>query len=197
MADRSSNLHQLVSLAYELGASDAALIPSRLIQIQDHLANKCTEPRCENYGLSFSCPPHVEGPAGFRDLVERLPEALVVRLVVPAAMLLSWERFELGRVHHELVARLEQAAADLGYTQARAFAGGSCKELFCQEHLSCQRMEDGPCRHPDLARPSLSGYGVNVFKLISSCGWETHFKAADEASPEEILTWVAGLVLIG
>lgn len=194
MPGSSPNLSQLVALAYELGASDAAIIPSSLIQVQDQLAIKCTQPRCENYGQSFSCPPYVEGPAGFRELIELLPQALVVRLVVPSGMLLSWERFELGRVHHELVARLEGAAVDLGCPRSRAFAGGSCKELFCQEYLDCQQISGGICRHPDLARPSLSGYGVDVFKLITSCGWETHFKTE---SGENSMTWVAGLVLIG
>ncbi|MFN2111654.1 MAG: DUF2284 domain-containing protein [Anaerolineales bacterium] len=197
MPDSNPELHQLVKLAYDLGASDAAIIPSQLIRVQDRLALKCTEPRCENYGMSFSCPPYVEGPAGFRELIKQLPQALVVRLVVPARMLLSWERLDLGRIHHELVARLEGAAVDLGYPHSRAFAGGSCKELFCQEHLSCQQISGGACRHPDLARPSLSGYGVDVFKMIASCSWETHFKAESEEISEDNLAWVAGLVLIG
>jgi predicted metal-binding protein len=197
MPDTSPVLHQLIDLAFDLGASDAAVIPSRQIQVRDHLASKCTQPRCENYGQSFSCPPHVAGPAGFRDLNNKLPDALVIRLVIPAAMLLSWERFELGRVHHELVARLETAAVELGRVNSRAFAGGSCKEFFCQDHLSCQLVTGGSCRHPDLARPSLSGYGVDVFKLISSCGWQTHFKVEDLVNPRDSLAWVAGVILIG
>ncbi len=197
MPDNSPYLSRLVDLAYNLGASNAALIPSKQIEVKDQLALKCIQPRCENYGLSFSCPPHVEGPAGFRDLIERLPDSLVVRLVIPAATLLSWERFELGRVHHELVALLEKAASNLGYPRSRGFAGGSCKELFCQDLLACQQINGGACRHPDLARPSLSGFGVDVFKLVASCGWETCIEAEPGEFQENSLSWVAGLVLIG
>ncbi len=197
MHDSKPGLQHLIELAYELGASNAAILSSSQIEIRDPLALKCSQPRCANYAQSYSCPPYVSGPAGFRELVKQLPDALVVRLIVPATMLLSWERFELGRVHHELVARLEQAASELGYEDSRAFAGGSCKELFCQEHLSCQRFSGGACRHPDLARPSLSGYGVDVFNLLRSCGWETHFEKPDPNNPDGSLAWVAGLVLIG
>ena len=122
MLDSKPDLQHLVELAYKLGASDAAILSSSRIQVRDQLALKCSQPRCANYAQSSSCPPYVEGPAGFRELVKQLSDALVVRLVVPATMLLSWERFELGRVHHELVARLEQAASELGYQDSTAFA---------------------------------------------------------------------------
>ena len=197
MPDSRSGLSNLIDLAYDLGASGAALIPSKQIEVKDQLAVKCVQPRCENFGQSFSCPPYVEGPDGFRDLIKRLPHSLVIRLVVPAATLLSWERFELGRVHHELVALLEKAAVDVGYPESRGFAGGSCKELFCQDHLACQRINGGACRHPDIARPSLSGFGVDVFKLVASCGWETHIETELGENQENSLSWVAGLVLIG
>ncbi len=197
MVQSQPDLTPLVDLALSLGASEAAVIDSSLIQVSEQLALKCVQPRCENYGLSFSCPPYVEGPAGFRKMAALRPQALVVRLVVPAAMLLSWERLELGRVLHELVATLETEAVRQGYKDSTAFAGGSCKELFCQEYLECQRIAGGSCRHPDLARPSLSGYGVDVFKLIEDCGWNPYFKGEGGNSEESGLAWVAGLILIG
>ena len=113
-------------------------------------------------------------------------------------MLLSWERLDLGRVLHELVATVELEARKMGYARSSGFAGGSCKELFCQDHLSCQRIEEnGPCRHPDLARPSMSGYGIDVFQLVKSCGWETNLNQGDGLPASDQLSWVAGLIMIG
>ena len=191
-------LDQLIRLAITSGASDAQLLPSAEIAVEEQLAQKCVEPQCENYGLSFSCPPYVGGPEYFRKLIKTHSQALVVRLVIPAIMLLSWERVELGKVLHELVATLEREAILMGFTESTGFAGGSCKELFCQDHLSCRRIEEnGLCRHPDLARPSMSGYGIDVFQLIKSCGWDANLNQNEDVPEEDQLSWVAGLVMIG
>ncbi len=187
---------QLISSARSLGADDAALIPSSQIAVDGQLALQCVDPGCPNYGLSYSCPPYVEGPGYFKDLLRNLPLALVVRLIVPAESLLSWERIEVGRILHELVAHLELEARDLGFDQAQAFAGDSCKTLFCQEHLNCRRIAgDGPCRHPEIARPSMSGFGVDVFNMIQSCEWDVDLDLDPETGIQ--LAWVAGLVLLG
>jgi len=194
----NKDLNQLTQLAISLGASEARLISSDDIVVDDRLAHKCIEPQCENYGLSFSCPPYVEGPASFRELIKTHPQALVIRLVIPSSMLLSWERVDLGRVLHELVATVELEARKMGYARSSGFAGGSCKELFCQDHLSCRRIEENwPCRHPDLARPSMSGYGIDVFQLVESCDWETNLNQEDELPVTDQLSWVAGLIMIG
>ncbi len=189
---------RLLELAISLGASNVELISSTDIIVKDHLALKCKEPQCENYGLSFSCPPYVEGPTQFRNLIQTHPIAIALRLVVPASMLLSWERIELGKVLHELVASVEGEAKQLGYSKSSAFAGGSCKELFCADHLNCRRIaENGTCRHPLMARPSLSGYGVDVFQLMKTCGWETNLNKGVETPSADQLSWVAGLIMIG
>jgi len=194
----NKDLDPLIQLAISLGASEAQILSSDNIVVEDQLARKCIEPQCENYGLSFSCPPHVEGPTFFRELIKTHPRALIIRLVIPALMLLSWERLDVGRVLHELVASVELEARKMGYSRSSGFAGGSCKELFCQDHLSCRRIEEnGPCRHPNLGRPSMSGYGIDVFQLIKNCGWETNLNHQDGQPAEDQLSWVAGLVMVG
>jgi predicted metal-binding protein len=98
---------------------------------------------------------------------------------------------------HEVVASVEKKAADMGYSGSRAFAGGSCKELFCSEHATCCVLDgQGLCRHPQSARPSMSGFGINVTQLMQSAGWPFIKATRQEASNEESMTWVAGLILI-
>ena len=43
-------LDELIQLACQLGASDAAAISTREISIENDLAALCREPQCENYG---------------------------------------------------------------------------------------------------------------------------------------------------
>jgi predicted metal-binding protein len=191
-----AHLEELVQMATSMGASDAQAIASSDILVKESLAEKCVDPRCSNYGLSPSCPPHVSGPEGFRKLQETHQHAIVVRLVVPAAALLSHERKDFGRLLHELVAGIEQEAITMGYADSRAFAGGSCKNLFCAEHLECRRLaREEECRNPQLARPSMSGFGIDVFELMRTCEWPAN---ANTGAPDaDSMSWLAGLVMVG
>jgi len=85
----------------------------------------------------------------------------------------------------------------LGFTESIGFAGGSCKPSFCHDHLYCRVTEDGgECRHPEHARQAMSGYGVNVGKLMKSAGWSTDLFTSGGDGETEQLSWVAGLVLL-
>ncbi|PHR28085.1 MAG: hypothetical protein COA36_07375 [Desulfotalea sp.] len=186
----------LKQLATSLGASDVTVIPTHRIKIDEKLVDFCKEPRCENYGLSPGCPPHVTGPDGFRALLEDRSHVLVVRIVVPSAVLFSDERRELMAFLHELVATVELAAIKRGYKKAMAFAGGSCKDLFCFDEEDCNVLSGrGECRNPTRSRPSMSGFGVNVSHLLQTCGWDPNIKVKQPG--DEPLSWVAGIVLLG
>ena len=125
--DRRAVLDLLRAQAMERGAGDAAVVPAEAIRTEQRLADMCTEPRCPSYGLSASCPPHVEGPAAFADLLAGCSHGLVVKLEVASETLLSAQRSEVFQVLHELVAGLEAEAGGLGFARAHAFAGSNCK----------------------------------------------------------------------
>lgn len=187
---------ELEELAMSRGASDVAIISSSNIEVDEKLTTYCKDPRCENYGLSPSCPPHVKGPESFRQMVQERPDVLVLRIIVPSSVLFSEERRELMAFLHELVATVEIAAVDKGLTLSKAFAGGSCKDLFCLSEADCNVLAGKKgCRNPTKARHSMSGYGVNVSGLLQSCGWEANIKVTQQ--DEEAKSWVAGIVLLG
>ena len=191
-----TDFDQLKELAMSLGASNVAVQSTKDIKVDGKLVSFCKNPRCPNYGLSPSCPPHVTGPAGFHKLLEERSHVLVVRIVVPSSVLFSDERTELMAFLHELVAKVEIAAVKNGFTKSKAFAGGSCKDLFCFDEVDCNVLSGrGKCRNPDKARHSMSGYGVNVSDLLTTCGWEPNIKT--KGPDDEPLSWVAGIVLLG
>jgi predicted metal-binding protein len=193
-----TNLEDLVLLAKALGASDAQIISSKDISIEDGLANLCREPQCMNFGLSPSCPPHVGGPSEFRKFLNYHQQAIIVRLVVPSSALFSDERRSIMRLLHEIVAGIEQEAVKGGFSNAKAFAGGSCKQIFCYEYESCQVLSnEGECRNPTQARPSMSGFGIYVSELMKTCGWPADIKTSQAEAAKDPMSWVAGLVLLG
>jgi len=192
------DFHQLIAKAQLAGASDARIIPSTAIIVEEQLADICKEPRCQNYGLSPSCPPHVEGPQGFMNLIKETSHALAIRIDVPSDVLFSNERREVMRLLHEIVAGIEKQAVAMGYSHSRGFAGGSCKNLFCNDHIECRVLSgQGKCRNPGDARQSMSGFGVNVGKMMQAAGWEDKKISSTKGHPEDHTSWVAGVVMIG
>lgn len=189
---------ELIQSAHRLGATEAGIISTSDISVEDDLARLCHEPRCKHYGLSANCPPHVSGPSGFRKLLKNFEQALVFKIEVPSEILLSDEHDEIFRLLHEIAAAIEREAVRMGYFNSRAYAGGSCKQLFCQDHPHCRVLkEGGKCWHPDRARPSMSGFGINVSKLIRAAGWSMNRVIPEAKSITSPMGTICGLVLIG
>ncbi len=187
----------LIQHALALGASDARLIHSARIQVEEELARICKDPGCPGYGQGANCPPHVMKPAALRELMPQYPQALVFKFDVPTEVLLGNGRFEVARIVHETAAVLERRALDCGYTAARGLAAGSCKRIFCAEEPTCRVLANkGDCRHLDAARPSISGLGVNFFELSRTVGWPIN-KVTRDSDPNKVpMGLMAGIVLL-
>jgi len=191
-------LKQLISIAHSSGASDAKVIDPNDICIENDLADFCDPTECEHYALAPSCPPHVSGPSGFRRLQKSATHALVIRISVPTTTLFSDERRDIMRRLHQITAEVEQAAMKAGYPASKAFAGGSCKTIFCYDRTACRVLsKEAECCYPQYARPSMSGFGINVSKLMKTCGWPSDHTIRRSGTDPDSMSWVAGLVLIG
>jgi predicted metal-binding protein len=196
--DIQETLQALTKSAVELGATAAAAVSTVDIPVEDDLAAMCLTPGCRNYGLSAGCPPHVAGPSGFRILLKHYSHAIAFKIEVPEKALFSIEQSDYFRRLHEIAAGIEHRAVELGLRRSSAFAGGSCKQLFCADHAACRVVAGGgTCRNPLRARPSMSGFGVNVSKLMQAAGWPMN-RPASETDPGAASTGtLAGVVLIG
>lgn len=201
MADElilKQKLDLLVREAKRLGASDSAIISSKEILVKDDLAALCNGAHpCQNYGLAASCPPNVEGPVEFRKWQMQSDYSITVKIELPASVMFSNARKGVMQLLHEIVAAVEQKAIETGFGKSKAFAGGSCKELFCNDQEKCCVVtENTPCRHMESARPSMSGFGIDVTRLMISSRWSV-LKAKDtNLSDKDAASWVAGLILL-
>ena len=193
-----NQLELLTQEAKKLGADAAAIIPSKAIQVKDELAALCNgEYVCPNYGAAASCPPHVAGPVEFRKWQAQSEYAIAVKIELPTSVMFSGERKGVMQLLHHIVAAVEQKAVEIGFEKSRAFAGGSCKELFCTDQKNCCVVADSqPCRHVDSARPSMSGFGIDVNQLMKSSGWSAPIAEKSDSSDKDATSWVAGLILL-
>lgn len=195
--EKGAGLHKLMETATLSGATQVASLSAREIIIDDFLADRCKEPRCENYGLSKSCPPHVSGPSGLKKLLVTYRDVIFFKIDVPAEALYSSERRGIFGLLHEIASGIEQAAREMGFTRASAFAGGSCKKIFCHDQPKCPALSEvGICRHPQTARPSMSGFGIHLPRLMESAGWAPTGSRQDSDSTDPPMEHVCGLVLI-
>lgn len=191
------NIDPIIAFAESIGATKAARIDPALVQVENRLADYCHEPRCPHYGMSLSCPPHVQGPSAICALLVKCLHAVVLRIEIDGDSLHGEQRSEVMRVLHEVTAAVELEAKRRGFAWAKGYAGGSCKASFCHDFQICPALSGAPCRFPTQARTSMSGYGVHVGELMKACGWSTSLFAdsPDDSGPP--MSWVAGLVLIG
>ncbi|MBU8911452.1 MAG: DUF2284 domain-containing protein [Desulfobacterales bacterium] len=201
MANKLISKQQLELLTQEvkrLGANASAIISSKEIQVKDNLAALCNgEYTCPNYGLAASCPPNVEGPVEFRKWQEGSEYSIAVKIELPTSVMFSDERKGVMQLLHQIVAAVEQKAIEIGFRKSKAFAGGSCKELFCDDQEKCCVVaENKPCRHIEFARPSMSGFGIDVIQLMKSSGWSTPKVQNTNLSNEDAISWVAGLIML-
>ncbi len=191
------SLNNLKAKAHDLSASDAKIISTNKIPIEDEIIDFCKEPLCEGYGKSIYCPPHIMKPQRFRDLFSKYENAIFFKIDVSTKTLLSEGRFNEFRKIYEIATELEVFAIKAGFSKSKGFAAGSCKPVFCPEY-QCQGLINGEtCRYPDKARPSMEAVGINVFKLVRDVGWEIH-KITKNSDPESVQKGIlAGLLLVG
>ena len=109
----------------------------------------------------------------------------------------SDERKGVMQLLHQIVAAVEQKAIKIGFESSKGFAGGSCKDMFCEDHETCCVVaENKPCRHIDIARPSMSGFGIDVTQLMLSSGWPGQKAENKNSSKNDDTSWVAGLIML-
>lgn len=188
----------LARRALALGAADAVVLAAGAVSIEDALAVFCHTPRCPAFGRSRNCPPYSIRPDQLRRRIGRFSHALVFKIDVPACRLLTDAHHPVARKIHIIAAALERYARRRGISRRLGFGAGSCKTLFCPSQPVCAALRPPfTCRYPRAARPSLSGAGINAFKLAEDAGWPIHRLTAacdPQDSPDGVLM---GLLLLG
>jgi predicted metal-binding protein len=166
--------------ALQLGATDAKIITTDIILIDERVRAKCIYPKCDFYGTNAQCPPHAIDLDMAREIAKKFHYAIFSRLEVPSENIAGCEARDkrlVGPPHiktHEIVSKIESEAFFDGYHLALGLACGPCKALFCP-NLECSALISGQgCRHPLRARTSMEGFGIDVFTLATKVGWDIY-----------------------
>ena len=172
------DLARYVDLAVGEGASKAAIVPTASIVVDERVIMKCRFPLCSEYGACMNCPPNTGSIEEMRDRIGRYEYAVVLKLDVPP------ERIAGGAARGEegvedlkklcgIISAVESAAFYDGYYFATAFSSASCHFVWCKG-IPCQAIEGKGCRLRARAYASMEAVGIDVFKLLSTIGWEIY-----------------------
>jgi predicted metal-binding protein len=74
-----ADLESYRSLALELGASDAVIIPAISITVDERVRLKCTIPRCPRAGETPNCPPYAPDLELVRQAINRYSQAILFK----------------------------------------------------------------------------------------------------------------------
>jgi predicted metal-binding protein len=189
--------------AIELGATDAQIISSNSILIDERVRAKCFVPFCPSLGKNAHCPPHALELDFMRKVVSRFQYAIFYMLRVPPEQLVGpgfQDKKNAGRSsikNWEIASQIEKEAFYDGYYLAMGFSGGPCQPYLCPNKDCRLLTEPGQgCRNPLIARPSMEGVGMNALAMAANCGWEI-YPVGGSLSPADIpFVTRLGIVLI-
>lgn len=194
---RDDRISELLAFAGSLGISDAKLLATDQIRVEERFRRQCEEPRCPNYNTSINCPPHSMTPDQFREQIKGFAHALAFKFDMPMEAMQGAKQREAHTLLHETTAAIEHQAKSLGFDRACGYSSGGCKNTFCHDYADCAALQDGsPCRYSDDARPSLSGMGLNWHELSKSLGWmmQKNEHGAPHTNSQTVM--MAGLVFL-
>ena len=166
--------------ALEMGATDAKVIGTDDIVIDERVLAKCTYPKCPGYGTNANCPPYAMDIDKIRKVVNNFKYAIFIKLEVPPEDIAGKKAIEKDltqpyrRKLAEIVAKIEAEAFYDGHHLALAFGNGSCKMLFCP-NTECVALVPGQgCPHRLKARSPMEGVGMDAYTMATKVGWDIY-----------------------
>ena len=178
--DLQVDLERFRKRALEMGCTDAKVITTDMVLIDERVRAKCVYPKCAGYGTNANCPPHAMDLEQVRKVVGSYRYAIFTRTEVSTVELAGPNVIKNRQTipsqikNHEIISRLEAEAFYDGYYLALGFANGCCKFGFCPNE-ACSALEVGKsCRHPLRGRSSMEAVGMDVFGMAASVGWDCY-----------------------
>lgn len=154
-------VNQLLSLAKEAGASGAEYFPGERIVLNAQFRDICRTNACGRYGRCYMCPPDIGPVEDNMKLLRSFPNVIVYQSISPLEDSFDFEgMMEAGERHGHISGRIHLALKDL-LTEPYLHLSSGCR--LCAR---CAKMDDLPCRHPDIALGAVEGHGVDVYQTV-------------------------------
>ena len=158
--------NQLIEEAVALGAFKAGVIPVSAVSFDRSFRDICETNACGKCGRCWMCPPDIGDIDVLMERARGYDWLLVYQTVSRLEDSFDFEgMMEAAHQHSLLSRRMEQLCAGRIPGQRLHLGAGGCH--VCD---TCSKVDNEPCRHPDLAMSSLEAYGINVSVLAPQAG---------------------------
>ena len=147
----TSEFAEYPARARELGATRAAIIDPQTVVTGEWVRLKC-QFGCGGYGQCLTCPPYSPAPSQTAALLREYRSALLIQFdeIRPAESDRAWRKLK------KMAVEFEREIFLANHPKAFAMTAGPCH--YCR---TCALAKG--CVHPDLARPSMEGCGIDVY----------------------------------
>jgi predicted metal-binding protein len=198
-------LEELRTTAIVNGATDATVVSTRNIVIDDRVGLKCRNPPCENYGRNLMCPPFTPTVDECRKYLKLYRHGILIKVeekIPPKIRGYIEKGWVLSRLRsssafrklydpwdvrvwkklHGVVCDVERDAFRRGFHLSTGFVAERCK--LCKE---CD--VTAPCRRPWEARASMEAMSIDVYRTVQKAGFRIKWGKRDSVT-------LFGLVLV-
>jgi len=161
------NANELVKIALESDAANAAILDTESIQFHEDFRKACEKNFCRKYDTNWMGPPAIGPIQDLRQKAVRYQQGLLFQTVHTVASNFDMKGMLAAAKIHEKVFRTLLAGIRKEFPEEEILPlnAGCCS--LCEE---CGYVTQEPCRHPDQAVSSVEAYGMNVIALQKSAG---------------------------
>lgn len=138
------------------GAKVVKLIKPNQVVVGNWVRLKC-QYGCDAYQTRYTCPPYSPTPAYTQQMLKEYKVGLFCTYQYQPRS----ERKERQAIR-KIIAEVEREMFLDGYYKAFAMAAGPCN--LCPDKCDLSK----PCPHPEIARPSMEGCGIDVYKTAAN-----------------------------
>lgn len=187
--------------AIDMGASQATIVSTANIPVDDRVPLKCQIPRCFGYGTGAHCPPNTLKPDALRQYLKDYEWAVFfIKEVEPEIIVRERatikERIDAYLTVFDIVNEIESMAFHDGHYMAFGLGAGSCRHSLCSRQKTCAALEGNRCRHALKARPSMEAVGIDVYQMVTRAGWDI-YPIGSSITPDQIPKGtLAGIVIV-
>ena len=158
----AEDYQKLIDKCIQMGADGAKLIDTGEIFFDPRSHLKCSF-GCNRWGKFWTCPPHNGiSQEMFMDSFSKYKVGLIIKTADP-------------KMGQDISLAVEKEAL-LSHGAVFAFALALC--VKCDE---CSYPD--PCRFPDVARPSMDAYGMDIVKTVEIVGFKVEFNEDGQMLP--------------
>lgn len=147
------------------GADRAEELPVSQIPFEPSLVSLCAANQCGNYNKCWTCPPRTGEISDLIASAKKHETIYVFQKIYQIEDSFDIEgMFEAGKAFQKIILKLATSFVNRRDELLLLGAGG------CRICPVCAAVEEEPCRHPELACPSMESYGIQVSELAKRCG---------------------------